>query len=144
MAEPALETSNQALAPTTTGRVAAPTPASLSAPSEPIIRSILNQPGVQRTLPAIVMLFSLAALAFIYSYVSAPVGRPLFSELSDADRQVAYDALLAGGEYGAYLDSNTGLLMVPEDKYFSAKLFLASQNIPRSASTAGYVLTGKK
>jgi flagellar M-ring protein FliF len=140
MAEPALDTSNQALAPTTTGRVATPTPASaaLSAPSEPIIRSILNQPGVQRTLPAIVMLFSLAALAFIYSYVSAPVGRPLFSELSDADRQVAYDALLAGGEYGAYLDSNTGLLMVPEDKYFSAKLFLASQNIPRSASTAGF------
>ena len=66
MAEPALETSNQALAPTTTGRVAAPTPAPAapSAPSEPIIRSILNQPGVQRTLPAIVMLFSLAALAF--------------------------------------------------------------------------------
>jgi flagellar M-ring protein FliF len=28
--------------------------------------------------------------------------------------------------------------MVPEDKYFSAKLFLASQNIPRSASNAGF------
>ena len=140
MAESALEPSNQALAPTGTGRVAAPNTASSApnVPSEPIIRSILNQPGVQRTLPAIVMLFSLAALAFIYSYVSAPVGRPLFSELSDADRQVAYDALLAGGEYGAYLDTNTGLLMVPEDKYFSAKLFLASQNIPRSASTAGF------
>ena len=140
MAESALEPSNQALAPTGTGRVAAPNTASSApnVPSEPIIRSILNQPGVQRTLPAIVMLFSLAALAFIYSYVSAPVGRPLFSELSDADRQVTYDALLAGGEYGAYLDTNTGLLMVPEDKYFSAKLFLASQNIPRSASTAGF------
>ena len=131
MAESALEPSNQALAPATAGRVAAPNaaPAPATTPSEPIIRSILNQPGVQRTLPAIVVLFSLAALAFIYTYVSAPVGRPLFSELSDADRQVAYDALLAGGEYGAYLDSNTGLLMVPEDKYFSAKLFLASQNI---------------
>ena len=140
MAESALEPSNQPLAPTGTGRVAAPNtaPSAPNVPSEPIIRSILNQPGVQRTLPAIVMLFSLAALAFIYSYVSAPVGRPLFSELSDADRQVAYDALLAGGEYGAYLDTNTGLLMVPEDKYFSAKLFLASQNIPRSASTAGF------
>lgn len=140
MAESALEPSNQALAPATAGRVAAPNaaPAPATTPSEPIIRSILNQPGVQRTLPAIVVLFSLAALAFIYTYVSAPVGRPLFSELSDADRQVAYDALLAGGEYGAYLDSNTGLLMVPEDKYFSAKLFLASQNIPRSASTAGF------
>lgn len=140
MAESALEPSNQALAPTGTGRVATPNmaPSAPNVPSEPIIRSILNQPGVQRTLPAIVMLFSLAALAFIYSYVSAPVGRPLFSELSDADRQVAYDALLAGGEYGAYLDTNTGLLMVPEDKYFSAKLFLASQNIPRSASTAGF------
>ncbi|RPG27867.1 MAG: flagellar M-ring protein FliF [Gammaproteobacteria bacterium TMED92] len=140
MAESALEPSNQALAPATAGRVAAPNaaPAPATTPSEPIIRSILNQPGVQRTLPAIVVLFSLAALAFIYTYVSAPVGRPLFSELSDADRQVAYDALLAGGEYGAYLDTNTGLLMVPEDKYFSAKLFLASQNIPRSASTAGF------
>ena len=84
------------------------------------------------------MLFSLAALAFIYSYVSAPVGRPLYSELPESERQVAYDALLAGGEYGAYLDTNTGQLMVPEDKYFSAKLFLASQNIPRSVSGAGF------
>ena len=84
------------------------------------------------------MLFSLAALAFIYSYVSAPVGRPLFSELPESERQVAYDALLAGGEYGAHLDTNTGQLMVPEDKYFSAKLFLASQNIPRSVSGAGF------
>jgi flagellar M-ring protein FliF len=140
MAESALESSNQALAPVTAGRVAATagTPAPAGKANEPIIRAILNQPGVQRTLPAIVMLFSLAALAFIYSYVSAPVGRPLFSELSDSDRQVAYDALLAGGEYGAYLDTNTGQLMVPEDKYFSAKLFLASQNIPRSASNAGF------
>jgi hypothetical protein len=90
MAESALESSNQALAPVTAGRVAAATagtPAPAGKANEPIIRAILNQPGVQRTLPAIVMLFSLAALAFIYSYVSAPVGRPLFSELSDSDRQ---------------------------------------------------------
>ena len=140
MAESALEPSNQALAPAAPNRVAAANaaPAPVSQASEPIIRSILNQPGVQRTLPAIVVLFSLAALAFIYSYVSAPVGRPLFSELPESDRQVAYDALLAGGEYGAYLDTNTGQLMVPEDKYFSAKLFLASQNIPRSVSGAGF------
>ena len=140
MAESALEPSNQALAPATANRVAAPNaaPAPAGQANEPIIRSILNQPGVQRTLPAIVMLFSLAALAFIYSYVSAPVGRPLFSELPESERQVAYDALLAGGEYGAYLDTNTGQLMVPEDKYFSAKLFLASQNIPRSVSGAGF------
>jgi flagellar M-ring protein FliF len=140
MAESALEPSNQALAPATPNRVAAPNaaPAPASQANEPIIRSILNQPGVQRTLPAIVMLFSLAALAFIYSYVSAPVGRPLFSELPESERQVAYDALLAGGEYGAYLDTNTGQLMVPEDKYFSAKLFLASQNIPRSVSGGGF------
>ena len=140
MAESALEPSNQALAPATPNRVAAPNvaPAPASQANEPIIRSILNQPGVQRTLPAIVVLFSLAALAFIYSYVSAPVGRPLFSELPESERQVAYDALLAGGEYGAYLDTNTGQLMVPEDKYFSAKLFLASQNIPRSVSGGGF------
>lgn len=140
MAESALEPSNQALAPATANRMAAPNaaPAPASQANEPIIRSILNQPGVQRTLPAIVMLFSLAALAFIYSYVSAPVGRPLFSELPESERQVAYDALLAGGEYGAYLDTNTGQLMVPEDKYFSAKLFLASQNIPRSVSGGGF------
>ena len=85
MAESALEPSNQALAPATANRVSAPNaaPAPAGQANEPIIRSILNQPGVQRTLPAIVMLFSLAALAFIYSYVSAPVGRPLFSELPD-------------------------------------------------------------
>ena len=96
----------------------------------PIVTSILNQPGVQRTLPAIVVLFSLAALALIYSYVSAPAARPVFTDLSDADRQVAYDALLAAGNYGAYLDKSTGLLMIPENEYFDAKIFLASQGIP--------------
>ena len=101
MAESAPEPSNRSVSPGNSESWGAPNaaPAPAGQANEPIIRSILNQPGVQRTLPAIVMLFSLAALAFTHSYVSAPVGRPL--ELPDSERQVAYDALLAGGEYGA-------------------------------------------
>lgn len=101
-------------------------------------RTILEQPGVQRILPAVVVLFSLAALSLIYAYVSAPSARPMFSGLSDADRQVAYDALKVAGSYGVYIDQNTGQLMIPEDEYFDAKLYLASQNIPRSASGSNF------
>ncbi|MAW33724.1 MAG: flagellar M-ring protein FliF [Proteobacteria bacterium] len=147
MAESALETNSQALAPARaqdTTRISQPQ-SGRSLPSQtvsgetvPIIRTILEQPGVQKTLPAIVVLFGLATLAFIYSYVSAPAARPIFPDLTESDRQVAYDALLTAGNFGAYLDQNTGQLMVPENEYFDAKLFLASQNIPRSASSGGF------
>ncbi len=147
MAESAIDTNTQVMSPQTTQQPSAvPAPRSdqvsqglaNSPAGTPIITSILSQPGVQRTLPAIVVLFSLAALALIYSYVSAPAARPVFTDLSDADRQVAYDALLAAGNYGAYLDKSTGLLMIPENEYFDAKIFLASQGIPRSAQGGGF------
>ena len=147
MAESAIDTNTQVMSPQGTQQsaaVPAPRPDQANqgiatAPAgTPILTSILNQPGVQRTLPAIVVLFSLAALALIYSYVSAPAARPVFTDLSDADRQVAYDALLAAGNYGAYLDKSTGLLMIPENEYFDAKIFLASQGIPRSAQGGGF------
>ena len=147
MAESAIDTNTQVMSPQSSQQsaaVPAPRPEQASqdianAPVRtPIVTSILNQPGVQRTLPAIVVLFSLAALALIYSYVSAPAARPVFTDLSDADRQVAYDALLAAGNYGAYLDKSTGLLMIPENEYFDAKIFLASQGIPRSAQGGGF------
>ena len=108
MAESAIDTNTQVMSPQTTQQPSA-VPAlrpdqvsqglANSPAGTPIITSILSQPGVQRTLPAIVVLFSLAALALIYSYVSAPAARPVFTDLSDADRQVAYDALLAAGNY---------------------------------------------
>ena len=146
MAESALDTNSQALSPANSGeanRIASPLGQmpginSGPSPSTPIIRTILEQPAVQRTLPGIVVLFGLAILALIYSYVSAPAARPVFPDLTEADRQVAYDALLSAGSFGAYLDKNTGQLMIPENEYFDAKLFLASQNIPRSASSGGF------
>ena len=146
MAETAIDTNSQALSPAPAGeinRVAPPIaqmPGDNLAPSQstPIIKTILEQPAVQRTLPGIVVLFGLAVLALIYSFVSAPAARPIFPDLTEADRQVAYDALLSAGSFGAYLDKSTGQLMVPENEYFDAKLFLASQNIPRSASSGGF------
>jgi flagellar M-ring protein FliF len=146
MAESGLQTETQALAPVRNaeddrggaGLSQVPLNQAANSASPPVIKTILEQPGVQRTLPAIVVLFGLAALALLYSYVSAPASRPLFPNLTEADRQVAYDSLLSAGTFGAYLDKNTGQLMVPENEYFDAKLYLASQNIPRSASTGGF------
>lgn len=146
MAESALQTETQALAPVRSADDARGAPSMNQVPlnqpannvSPPIIKTILEQPGVQRTLPGIVVLFGLAALALLYSYVSAPAARPLFPDLTESDRQVAYDALLSAGNFGAYLDKNTGQLMVSENEYFDAKLYLASQNIPRSASSGGF------
>ena len=144
MAENALQPAPQELTQVDRPVVTSPTQGSASvseqgvAPPVPLLRSVLEQPGVQKTLPAIVLLFGLAALALLYSYVSAPAARPMFPDLSESDRQVAYDALLSAGNYGAYLDKSTGQLMIPENEYFDARLFLASQNIPRSASSGGF------
>ena len=144
MAENALQPAPQELTQVDRPVVTSPTQGSASvsgqgvAPPVPLLRSVLEQPGVQKTLPAIVLLFGLAALALLYTYVSAPAARPMFPDLSESDRQVAYDALLSAGNYGAYLDKSTGQLMIPENEYFDARLFLASQNIPRSASSGGF------
>ena len=155
MAEATLDANQQALAPTTGGQVAArpATPATTTTPgglaendgldqmddidndTGPL--AFLNNPDVQRILPYIIGTIALAICILFYLWVSAPTYRSVYPGMSEADRQEAKDALDAAG-FAPRIDINTGSLQINEERYHEARILLASQDIPRSATAGGF------
>ena len=155
MAEATLDANQQALTPTDGGQVATrpATPATTSAPgvlaendgldvmddidndTGPL--AFLNNPDVQRILPYIIGVIALAICILLYLWVSAPTYRSVYPGMSEADRQEAKDALDAAG-FAPRIDINTGSLQINEELYHEARILLASQNIPRSATAGGF------
>jgi flagellar M-ring protein FliF len=155
MAEATLDANQQALAPTTGGQVAArpATPATtntLGALAEnggfdladdidndtgPL--AFLNNPDVQRILPYAIGTIALAICVLFYLWASAPTYRSVYPGMSEADRQEAKDALDAAG-FAPRIDVSTGSLQVADERYHEARILLASQDIPRSATAGGF------
>ena len=155
MAEATLDANQQALAPTTGGQVAARpvTPAATTTPGGLVENdgldqmddidndtgplAFLNNPDVQRILPYIIGTIALAICILFYLWVSAPTYRSVYPGMSEADRQEAKDALDAAG-FAPRIDINTGSLQINEERYHEARMLLASQDIPRSATAGGF------
>ena len=155
MAEATLDSNQQALAPTAGGQVAAPpaTPATTNTPgavaendgfdrADNIERDIgplafLNNPDVQRVLPYVIGTIALAVCVLFYLWASAPTYRSVYPGMSEADRQEAKDALDAAG-FAPRIDVSTGSLQVADERYHEARILLASQDIPRSATAGGF------
>ena len=57
--------------------------------------------------------------------------------MSESDRQQAKDALDAAG-FAPRIDVTTGALQVADERYHEARILLASQDIPRSATAGGF------
>ena len=155
MAEATLDANQQALAPTTGGQVAArPAPPATTATPGGLAENdgldqmddidndtgplaFLNNPDVQRILPYIIGTIALAICILFYLWVSAPTYRSVYPGMSEADRQEAKDALDAAG-FAPRIDINTGSLQINEERYHEARILLASQDIPRSATAGGF------
>lgn len=156
MAEATLDSNQQALAPTGGGPLAAQS----NVPGEPIGNpvgpmdnlnpdaldngatdagplSFLNNPDVQRILPFIIGTLALAICILFYLWVSAPTYRSVYPGMSESDRQQAKDALDAAG-FSPRIDVNTGALQVADERFHEARILLASQDIPRSATAGGF------
>jgi flagellar M-ring protein FliF len=99
--------------------------------------AFLNNPDVQRILPYIVGTIALAICILFYLWVSAPTYRSVYPGMSESDRQEAKDALDAAG-FAPRIDINTGSLQIIEERYHEARILLASQDIPRSATAGGF------
>jgi flagellar M-ring protein FliF len=99
------------------------------------IRDIVRQPTVKKLLPLFVILFVIAAFGLASMSMKSTPMKPLTMMLSDADKQVAIEALKAA-EFKPEIDMNSGQIMVPENKYQEAKLLIASKGLPR-AETQG-------
>ncbi len=104
--------------------------------------NILAQPAVKKAMPAIIALMAAALFALTYSWIQTPPYRAVYPGLTEADRQAAYTALV-GSDFSAKIDSKTGELQVPGNRYHEARLFLASRGLPQSAASGGMAALSK-
>ena len=97
-----------------------------------------NQVGplLQRSLPGIIMVVTLFALVLLYNWINTGDYRPLFPNMPESEKSEAFD-LLSGSAFPARLDSRTGDILVPADRYYEARMMLASSGFadPSSAQS---------
>lgn len=97
-------------------------------------RDVLSQPAVRRALPPIVMLAALVLFGVVYLWMQETPHRPVMPSLVEEDRQAAFDAL-RNASFSPRIDPQSGQLTVPSNRYHEARMFLASQGLPKAGAT---------
>ena len=95
------------------------------------MRDLVRQPTVKKMLPIIIILMVVAAFALASLSMKTPSYRPLSMMLSDPDKQVALEALRAA-DFKPEIDSVTGQITVPSNKYHEARMLVSSKGLPRT------------
>ncbi len=128
---PPIETGNATVPAEQAGAV----PAN-QAQAMPAVRDVLSQPAVRRAMPAIVGLLSLLLVLIFWSVMTSTPYRSVSDGMEQADVQLAFEALKSAN-YDVRINKSTGRLEVPENVFQAARIFLASQGIPRAAAEGG-------
>jgi len=102
----------------------------------PAVRDVMSQPAVKRAMPAIIGLLSLLVVLIFWSIMTSTPFRSVSDGFESADVQLAFEALKAAN-YDVRINKSTGRLEVPENDFQAARIFLASQGIPRAAAEGG-------
>lgn len=100
------------------------------------LNELLSQPAVRKSMPAILVFLAFGLFLLAYSWIQTPPYKTVYPGLTESDRQSAYTAL-TGAEFNAKIDSKTGELKVPDNRYHEARIFLASRGLPQSATAGG-------
>ena len=100
----------------------------------PSLREVLAQPLVRRSIPPILALLTLFFFVMVYFWANEGNLRALYPNMSETDRSQAYEQLL-GSDIAVSLDSRSGSLMVPTERYYEARMLLASAGLPANANT---------
>ncbi len=124
-------TQTQSLAARQSGQLASPSDAT---GLDGIIRSTIAQPAVRRAIPALIALMTVVLFVLMYSWAQTSPHRTVYPGLTEADRQSAFEAL-SNADFSARIDTQTGELKVPSSRYHEARLYLASQGLPKSTVT---------
>ena len=124
-------TQTQSLAARQSGQLASPSDAT---GLDGIIRSTIAQPAVRRAIPALIALMTVVLFVLMYSWAQTSPHRTVYPGLTEADRQSAFEAL-SNADFSARIDTQTGELKVPSLRYHEARLYLASQGLPKSTVT---------
>lgn len=102
----------------------------------PAVRDVMAQPAVKRAMPAIIGLLSLLVVLIFWSIMTSTPYRSVSDGMESADVQLAFEAL-ESANYDVRINKSTGRLEVPENDFQAARIFLASQGIPRAAAEGG-------
>lgn len=139
------QTDNSNSAELNTPRLAATTAATQGFPSSATsgtlvktggLNELLSQPAVRKSMPAILVVLAFGLFLLAYSWIQTPPYKTVYPGLTESDRQAAYTAL-TGADFDAKIDSKTGQLKVPDNRYHEARIFLASRGLPQSATAGG-------
>ncbi len=137
----ATEVGSKASPPAESGKAALPAEqgaggAANQGPPLPAVRDVMSQPAVKRAMPAIIGLLSLLVVLIFWSIMTSTPFRSVSDGFESADVQLAFEALKAAN-YDVRINNSTGRLEVPENDFQAARIFLASQGIPRAAAEGG-------
>jgi flagellar M-ring protein FliF len=99
-----------------------------------IINKTMMQPSVKKALPFMVMAIVVLLFVAIYSSVNAPTYRPIVTGMTEADQQLAFDALKTAA-FNPVLDTTNGQITVPSKRYHEARIFLASKGLPKTGQS---------
>ena len=131
---------NEGNPPAETGNAAVPAEQSAASANQsaplPTVRDVMSQPAVKRAMPAIIGLLSLLVVLIFWSLMTSTPFRSVSDGMESADVQLAFEALKSAN-YDVRINKSTGRLEVPENDFQAARIFLASQGIPRAAAEGG-------
>lgn len=111
-----------------------PLPTSL-APAVDRVRELAANPAIARARPALLLIAALAAAAIAWAVLRQPEWRPLYPGLSEADA-AAVTTALAAANFEHRVNEATGTVEVAAGDVARARILLAGQGLPKSA-TAG-------
>ena len=100
------------------------------------LTSLLSQNAVRQAMPGIIVFLTVALFLLAYSWIQEPPYRAVHPGMSETDRQLAFTELTSA-DFRAQIDSSTGELKVPSDRYHEARLFLASRGLPQGTASGG-------
>lgn len=100
------------------------------------VGDVLRQPAVQRAMPAIALVASIALAGGAYLALQAPAEAPLYVGLAEADKAAISEALQSSG-IAFTIDPATGTLNVARDKVHEARIALAGQGLPKAQPSGG-------
>ena len=102
----------------------------------PVVKDVMSQPAVRKAMPAVIAIVSLLLVLIFWSIMTSTPYRSVSDGMESADVQLAFEALKTSN-YKVRINEATGQLEVPTNDFQSARIFLASQGIPRAAVDGG-------
>ena len=102
----------------------------------PSLKQFMQQPSVKRLMPSVALLLGLLFVLIFWVSMSATPYKSVSDGMQSEDVQLAFEALQSSN-YKVKINESTGRLEVPVDQYQSARIYLASQGLPRAASSGG-------